>query len=150
MGLTADQWRFISERLVRGSDKEAAASINVPVQTVYNWKCNDAEFAHQYEAAFADGVHVAIEITRQNLGRAAQTLTQGLDATKLVDLEVIGSGEKGRQFVEREVPDWKARLEAVKILFQSHGLLKDKVDVNNTGKLTIEVVRVAGRTKSED
>lgn len=112
MALSALQWKLIAARLVAKTDKEAAERCDIVAQTVADWKREDSEFAREYNAAFEDGVHVAKEIARQNLGQAAMTLTEGLKA------------------MTSDGPDWKARLRAAELLLKSHGLLTDKVDAN--------------------
>jgi len=116
MGLTGLQWRFIANRLTTSTDQEAAEITGVAPATVSRWKSGSLEFAEQYETSFRDGVHVAMEIARQNLGKAANTLADALEA------------KDGRN------PDYQARIAAAKLLFQSHGLLKDKVDLTSGGK----------------
>lgn len=122
MGLTAQQWRFIAARLTSSSDKEAAEQVGVRPQQVYEWKYESPEFRQAYEAAFADGVHVAMEMCRQALGEAAATLREGLTAMDA----------RGR-------PDWSARMAAVKLLFQSHGLLREKREITGADGGAIQV-----------
>ena len=124
MGLTASQWQFIARRLVSGTDVEAAEAIGVRRQTISEWK-QIPEFLAEYEAAFKDGVHVALEITRQNLGKAAMVLTDGLEANK------------------SDRADYQTRINSAKTIFQAHGLCKQtselKADVNISGGLRIDI-----------
>jgi hypothetical protein len=116
MTLTAQQWRFLALRLVSKTDTEAARELGIAENTPANWKGNDPEFAREYEACFRDGVHVAQEIARRNLGRAADTLCSALGATTT-------SGQ----------PNWRARLEAARLLLQTHGLLRDRQELSGPG-----------------
>ncbi len=112
MGLTGDQWRFIAARLLTKTDLDAAVQVGIAAGTVTNWKAEeDGEFKREYEAAFADGVHVAKSYTRKLLGKAAKALDDALDA------------KDGRLI------DHKSRLKAVELVFKTHGLLREKFEV---------------------
>lgn len=122
MGLTGNQWQFIARRLVSSTDKEAAEVVGLRPQTVSEWKRDCPEFVREYEAAFTDGVHVAQEITRQHLGRAAMVLAEGLDA------------RQGRK------PDYASRLASAKAVLQSHGLLRDRVEHTSNPDAPVRIV----------
>ena len=154
MTLSAEQWTFIACRLLAKTDTEAAQSVGIHPATVYGWKREDPEFLQQYEAAFTDGVEVAKGYTRKLLGKAAQRLNEGLDATKVVALEVVGEYDENgkRVYEERAVSDHKSRLEAVKLLFQTHSLLVTKAEI--TGKdggpiVTADAVALSKLTDEE-
>ena len=132
MGLTAIQWQFIAARLLAATDKEAAEQVGIHPTRIADWKAEQPEFAQEYEAAFTDGVHVAKSYTRKLLGKAAKVLDDALEA------------KFGR------VPDQKARLKAVELLFKTHGMLRERVEwtpnlseLSDEELLTLE--RVLGR-----
>jgi hypothetical protein len=162
MGLSADQWRFIAARLVANSDKEAAESVGMSVGNMYNWKL-DPEFKAEYTAAFTDGVHVAMELSRQNLGKAANALAEGLLATTVVSIKPLGTTSKRPSeeklslgsdplshdvsspeesplgYVKIEVPDHRARQRSAELIFKAHGLLVEKVRVGGEPGKPLEV-----------
>jgi hypothetical protein len=134
--LTADQWRFIAARLLAKTDKEAAEQVGINPQTASNWKQESAEFKTAYEDAFADAVSVAKGYTRALLGKASERLSEALDATKTVEVQLKSTVEwdKRKHFEEITVPDWKARLDAAKLILQAQGVLQDRLDVTSGGK----------------
>ncbi len=120
MALTITQLRFLAERLTSESDTEAAKRVGIHETTPAKWKGNNPDFAARYAKVFEDGVDLAIQIMREHLAAAALTLAENLKAT----------GENG--------PDYAARNQAAKTLLQSHGLIRDRQDVNVSGGLTME------------
>lgn len=117
--LTTLQLRFLAARLLSATDIEAAAQVKCAAQTVWNWKQECPEFLAEYQAVFADGVDLAKTYSRRLLGKAAQRLDEALDATKVVSVGM-------RQVVE---PDHRIRIDAAKLLFQAHGLLTERIDI---------------------
>lgn len=113
MGISATQGRFLSERLRCSSDKEAAEKISIAPATVYQWKMDYPEFKRLYDGLGEDGVKIATEILRQNLGRAAEAVRDALEAKD-----------------QRGKPDHIVRMGAAKLNMQACGMLKDRIDIH--------------------
>ena len=79
--LSADQLRYLAERVLCRTDKEAADNCNIIYSTVLNWPekqtINEAVRLLQ-----AEGVEASREILRRKLVKAAQTKAAGLDSRK--------------------------------------------------------------------
>ncbi len=113
MGLSAEQWRYISFRLVTNTDAEAIRQSGCKERTVYEWMAKDPEFSRELDAAAQDGVHVAQEILRQHLGQAALTLVAGLTA--------------------QGATVWPSRIRAAELILRAKRVLVDSTEVAGPG-----------------
>lgn len=133
--LTVNQQRFLAERLVTGSDEDACRNAKLASSTVRLWKSQSPEFVEAYQNLGSDGVELALDILRQHLGKMAVTLTEGAEALD------------GRK------PDWATRLNAIRLAFQSHGLLRERRivegDADNPVKTIVEVIHADRNTGTQ-
>jgi len=108
--LTADQLKFVAARLNARTDKEAAESIGIPSQTVYNWS-NKAEIDEAVKLAQLD----TIEVARERLRRL---LITAIDVVE-----------------EEMAEDKKRRLDAAKEVFDRAGVaILQVLDITSGGK----------------
>ena len=108
--LTADQLKFVAARLNARTDKDAAETIGIPSQTVYNWS-NKSAVDEAVKLAQLD----TIEVARERLRRLLVT------AIDVVEDEM---GE-----------DKKRRLDAAKEVFDRAGVaILQVLDITSGGK----------------
>jgi len=108
--LTADQLKFVAARLNARTDKDAAETIGIPSQTVYNWS-NKSAVDEAVKLAQLD----TIEVARERLRRLLVTA-----------IDVIEDEMK---------EDGKHRLDAAKEVFDRVGLaIVRALDITSGGK----------------
>ena len=76
--LTAEQLRYVSERVNCKYDYEAAGAIGVSRETVSRW-ANKADVDEAVKLMVLDGVEVAREILRRSTSKAAQEIAEQLE-----------------------------------------------------------------------
>lgn len=130
--LTINQQRFLAERLLTSTDEDAAQKCEMTADSVRRWKRDCAEFVEAYQKLGSDGIELALDILRQHLGKMSITLTEAVEAMD------------GRK------PDWQTRLAAIRIAFQSHGILRERRviegDADNPVKTIVEVIHADRNT----
>ncbi len=129
--LTARQLQFLAARQMVASDTDAARLAGIPYDTVANWRDDEPTFVVAYRQSFLDQLEFAKSYSRQLLAKATSRIDEALDATRTVTVALGDErDEQGRRkLVDVTEPDHKVRLEAARLLFQAHGILRDKIDV---------------------
>ncbi len=120
VGLRPDQNLFLAHRLRVSSDLEACRLAGFPQDRLDGWKARDAQFLDAYQRLNTDAVALAQRLTREDLGRAALVLRQGMEATRPI---ILPGG------VVELVPDYRERREAAQTILTIHGAIKTRVDI---------------------
>lgn len=96
--LSSDQIRFVVARQECATDKEAAKALRIKPNTVYQWKSRDGVPVDEAVKLMAvDGLIVAQELRRRNLGKAMGVKVAGLDS----------DDERMRQRAASEIIEWE-------------------------------------------
>ncbi len=96
--LSSDQIRFVVARQECATDKEAAKALSIRPNTVYQWKSRDGvPIDDAVKLMAVDGLIVAQELRRRNLGKAMGVKVAGLDS----------DSERTRQGVASEIIEWE-------------------------------------------
>lgn len=127
-GLSTDQTRFVIARNEYPTDKKAAKAIGVKPATVSDWKYKGIPIDEAVKLMAVDGLIVAQELRRRNLGKAMGVKVAGLDsdsertrqgvASEIIEWEMGKAmqrkeitGKDGEAIVVEFVNDWRQRVE---------------------------------------
>ena len=95
--LTVDQIRFIVARQGVRTHKEAAESLDMPADRVYQWIHKGVPINETVKAMALDGLVVAAHVRRKHLAKAMLVKVAGLES----------EDEKIRQSCASEIIDWE-------------------------------------------
>lgn len=95
--LTPDQIRFVVARLDYDTDKEAAESLGIPANRVYQWKSRKIPIDDAVRLMTLDGLITALHVRKRNLAKAMLIKVSGLES----------DDERLRQSVATEIIEWE-------------------------------------------
>ena len=95
--LSLEQIRFITSRQEYSTDKDAAESIGIKPDIVYQWKHKGVPITEACQLLAFDGLQTALHIRKRNLVKAMLVKVKGLDS----------NDESLRQRVSTEIIEWE-------------------------------------------